>query len=291
MTGQASFRVIAIPDCLNGDPRRVEQAISALYTDHWLPGTRPVLDLAAVSFVRPYGAVQLLGACVRLAGATGRMVELRNIRLPVHAYLRRVNFFTSVPNVVITHNPFNSADELSRSPASTNVLELHPIALPSDITAAVEAADRILKYWLSHSLKDRGRVIDLVSEACNNVVEHSDGTGWVVAQKYERQGVAVELAIADDGIGIPGSLERARGRVASADSEYITKAIKGLSSKRPQKSVGLPTMRTTTGTSGGYLFIRSSQGEVMARDGRFLPRVRSVVVPGTQLAMCFESSN
>jgi anti-sigma regulatory factor (Ser/Thr protein kinase) len=288
MTGQAVSRVILIPNCLANRPESVELAISALYTTVWSAGVQAVLDMSAVSFIRPYGAVQLLAACQMIAAATERAVELRKIRTLVHAYLRRVDFFASIPGIVLTRDTFSTADDLGRSLASTNTLELHPIWTRSDIKAALVAADRILHYWLSHSHKDRGSVINLISEACSNVVEHSEGKGWMVAQKYERQSVvAVELAIADSGIGIPGSLQKAYTTLVARDPEYITKAIEGLSSKREQTSMGLPIMRSTTEVSGGYLFIRSGCGEVMANNVQLLPRDNLTNVPGTQVAMSF----
>ncbi len=286
----AAPHVIRIPDRLGGNPQMAEPVISALYTHPWRNGTHAALDLSAVGFVRPYGAVQLLAACEMIAATTGNEVELRNIRTPVHAYLRRLDFFTSAPSAVLTRDRFEPADELLRSPASTNVLELQPVTSDADVSAALLTAKRILEFWLSHSLKDRGSVIDLIAEACTNIVEHSDGRGWVVAQKYERQSIAVELAIADGGIGIQGSLSRAYGRVASSDSEYITLAMRGRSSKGAHKSVGLPTMRITTEASGGYLFIRSGCGQVWARNGRLDKRDGLALLPGTQLAMSFEST-
>lgn len=68
---------LCVPDALGGGVGDVE-ALHAL-VDSRLPAERFVLDMRRVGFVKPYGVVALLLVTRRLAGLSGRRVELANV--------------------------------------------------------------------------------------------------------------------------------------------------------------------------------------------------------------------
>jgi hypothetical protein len=89
---------------------------------------RIVLDAVAVSFVCPYDAVALLSVCRHRAREHGDPVRLVGLQDPVHAYLRRLDFFKADADAVVATQVLPWGAELPRNVASLNVLELTVVA-------------------------------------------------------------------------------------------------------------------------------------------------------------------
>jgi hypothetical protein len=265
--------------------------LQAVESTSWSPSEAVVIDLRRVSFVRPYGAMQLLRCCEAIAAATGNPVEVRGLQTSVHAYLRRINFCVVATGSAVIEDEFDEANEYARSRASLSVQELMRIASDDDLATALRHARRILTSSLDLSAADSHLVLGLISEACSNVVCHSGTTGWMLAQKYGRNAagaVDVELAIGDGGVGIRRSLMNVHGDVAEKESGFILAAVNGLSSRgRSAHGQGLPYMLSTAAVSGGYLFVRSGQGRVLAANKYPEPLDGLARHGGTQVAMRF----
>jgi anti-sigma regulatory factor (Ser/Thr protein kinase) len=282
--------VLALPNVLGRSPRNLETFLPSVWSSREPSDQSIALDLRDVRWVCPYGALLLVQVCALLAQSTGHAVRITGMQPDIHAYLRRIDFFLAAGDSAFTEDPCEG-ENLSRRPASTNVLELTHIGGSGDIAQAMDHARRILAYWLSASDDHIGRVMTLISESCSNIVQHSGATGWIVIQKYDRtsQGlVAVELAIGDLGKGIRASLREVHGEVASETSEYIGRALSGMSARGVGAvGQGLGAMRDTAVGSGGHLFIHSGNGRLWVNGTGIDADDDSVVLPGTQLALRF----
>lgn len=129
---------ITIPDVLGGPPDDAERFL--MLVAEMRPQSRIALDLCAVTWIRPHGAVILLGACRFLAQLTGQSVHLTSLRDGVHANLRRIDFFARAAETAYTSDSFEETNELLRSKSSFNLLELIPIA------ALLDRVDRRLVF-------------------------------------------------------------------------------------------------------------------------------------------------
>jgi anti-sigma regulatory factor (Ser/Thr protein kinase) len=275
-----------IPDVLRGPAVPVEELFTLVSSAP--TGRRVTLDLSGVSWVCPYGAVALLGACRYLAQRSGEPVRIAAMRDSIHAYLRRIDFFERSTTVAFTDASFNPMQELGRSPASTNVLELVAVGQPADVYEVANRAQRILSFWLGGTSDDMSRVVSLLAEACNNVVDHSGDTGVVTIQKYVRGPYTeVELAISDLGIGIRRSLTAVHGEVADSTTGFIERALAGLSARHGRGGQGLGAIQRIATASGGHLFIRSETGSVRIWPGGSATEDGLSFFPGTQIAITF----
>ena len=217
--------LIQLSDCL-GSPARADQWLAQL-AERMPREERIALDVAAVSFVCPYGAVVLLSVCRHLARERGRPVQLVGLQEHVHAYLRRLDFFKAGASAVVASRPLHWSTEVPRSVASLNVLELTVVRSLREVYEATARALLIFKTWLGMDAGAAHRVACCIAEACENVIEHSRDSGVVVAQKYEFAGwTEVQLAIADLGIGIRQSLAQ-RLRRAGRDALWLDQAGRG----------------------------------------------------------------
>ena len=283
----ANRLVLRIPDILGGPAEHLEELL----------GLRPLaakgavrIDLSAATWICPYGAVMLLGTCRYLAQLSRGPVQIAELQTAVHAYLRRVDFFERAAGIAFTNDPFDGTHELGRSPASTNVLELVPVSQVADVYEVANRARRILRYWLGGTSDDIDRVVSLLAEACNNIVDPSCDTGLVTIQKYERGScVDVHLAILDMGIGIRRSLAAVHGKVAASAGGFIEQALAGLSARQGRGGQGLGAIQRIATASGGRLFIRSETGSALATPGALTINDGLAFFPGTQVAITFRS--
>ena len=151
-----------------------------------------VIDLSQVTFIDPYGMVGILEA--------GRMFSQQDnkktLKLPesdnVMKYLERMDFFKFAAryfNIECVEDDLNL--RYSRSSFSDVLLEITPIENSGDIHFIVgkvkERAHTILEKHLHY---DKGAIngfIVALSEVCQNIIEHSDNTGFVGIQKYRFQ--------------------------------------------------------------------------------------------------------
>jgi hypothetical protein len=111
----------------------------------------------------------------------------------------------------------------------------------------------------------------LLSEVCQNIIEHAEADGWVCAQTYnyrERLGRdVVQLAVMDVGIGFEGSLSaehaRRHGERWSAGMALERALLHGESRHRdPGRGQGLQAIRRQVDRWHGELGIRSGDAMI-----------------------------
>ncbi|GBD98495.1 hypothetical protein BMS3Abin07_00509 [bacterium BMS3Abin07] len=172
------------------------------------------IDLRGVNFIDPYGMVGLLelGELCKSEGVR------KSLNLPeseeVLKYLERMDFFRFANRYFRLKPPAPQiSDKYLRSSYSDVLLEITSIEKADDIHFIVgEVKDRAHAILARHLHYDDSTIngfIVALSEACQNIIEHSETTGYVGIQKYHFQNIdknIVKIAVMDTGIGFRKSL-------------------------------------------------------------------------------------
>lgn len=170
-----------------------------------------LFDARHLRWVDPGGIVGLLaaGTVVRERQGTPPRLQLADAG-DVPTYLARMNFFEAAESVFDLdirppRRSWNSSDVL---------LEVTPITTNTDIHAVVDRvqqqAGAILSRTLNYPPSSVVQFSVILSEVCQNIIEHAEAPGWVAAQSYnwaKRLGRQVLiLSVMDVGTGFRGSL-------------------------------------------------------------------------------------
>ncbi|MFQ5536092.1 MAG: hypothetical protein ACE5GJ_01450 [Gemmatimonadota bacterium] len=172
---------------------------------------RILVDARHLRWVDPNGMVALLaGGTV----ARDRRGALPRMELPedpdVTGYLARMGFFDEAQGIF----------ELERTPqrrgagSSDVLLEITPIRANPDVHEVVDRvqsrAGAILTSHLNYPVSAVVQFSVILSEVCQNILEHAEAPGWVAAQAYNwarRLGRwVVVISVMDLGRGFRGSL-------------------------------------------------------------------------------------
>jgi anti-sigma regulatory factor (Ser/Thr protein kinase) len=201
------LNVITLPPSL--DHRTVHDFLD----DVWrAPDGKLLFDARHLRWIDPHGMVALLGG--------GSVAKERQqgpvwLQLPenqeVPGYLARMGFFAEAEGIFhMDHRPPN------RSGGESDVLlEITPITTNSDVHAVVDRvqnrAGRVLSRTLGYPPTAVVQFSVILSEVCQNVIEHAAAPGWVAAQAYNWQKrlgrYVLVIAVSDLGRGFRGSLE------------------------------------------------------------------------------------
>lgn len=174
-----------------------------------------VIDLRKTEFIDPYGMVGLL-EFGRFLKQKGKNITLY---LPesedIIRYLSRMDFFRFAPDY-FRISPAEIPQRFPRNPQSDVLLEITRIEKSNDIHFIVgrvkERAQTILERHLHYKEKAINDFLVSLSEVCQNIIEHSENTGFVGIQKYffhkRLNKNVVKIAVMDLGIGFKKSLEK-----------------------------------------------------------------------------------
>ncbi|MFQ5890113.1 MAG: hypothetical protein ACE5JR_08670 [Gemmatimonadota bacterium] len=263
-------RVIEVPETL--DERGFEVLVAAV-NDATRDGARPrvLFDARRVKWVSPYGLIGLLSVGQVARDRTGLAA---GIEAPensdVRGYSERMNFWQAASEVFdlpsIPGRPHAPSDAL---------LEITPIRSHNDVHSVVERvrerAAVILESRLHYPKPAVIQFSVMLSEVCQNILEHAEATGWVCAQTYywkRRLGrEVVVLAVMDVGIGFKGSLgtEHARrlGEAWTAAKALEAAFLQGESRFRdPGRGQGLQAIRKQVARWNGAIRIRSGNAMI-----------------------------
>ncbi len=201
------MHVVDVPASL--DYRNVE----ALYGAGTLGGPGPVLfDARRLRWTDPNGMTAILSAGKAAEERSGIPPKLSAPTDPdAISYLARMGFFKAAAAVFAPPLPRGR----TRSGDSPVLLEVTPVASHADVHKVVDRVQSRAGAILSHNLDyPESAVVQfsvMLSEVCQNVVEHADAPGWVAAQGYnwtQRLGRrVVVIAVSDLGRGFRASLE------------------------------------------------------------------------------------
>lgn len=223
------------------------------------------IDLRHMSFIDLYGMVGLL--------EIGKYFKLEGIQKTVHLpeseevikYLERMDFFKYAAKYFsLEPSELKIPDKYSRSSFSDVLLEITPVKKSDDIHFIVskvkERADKILKKHLHYNDNAINGFIVALSEVCQNIIEHSEHTGFVGIQKYHFNNIdknVVKIAVMDLGIGFKNSL-KTRFDIKD-DIDAIGKALLHGASRYADtgRGHGLAAVRRFVNQWNGKISIRS----------------------------------
>ena len=252
------------------------------------------IDLSKVSFIDPYGMLALL--------EIGELCMLEDVRksviLPrspeVCAYLDRMDFLSFAKRCfTLDHSSPALPEKYQRSLDSDVLLEITPIEKSNDIHFIVgkvrERAQAILATHLRYDNRAINGFIVALSEVCQNIIEHSETTGYVGIQKYRYQSMnknVVKIAVMDVGIGFRRSLS---GRFKlTGDLDAIDQALLHGASRHEDegRGHGLAAVRRFVDQWQGTLSIRSgtARRSIVPPWARGVEQERSLIFfPGSQI--------
>ncbi|UCH79962.1 MAG: sensor histidine kinase [Nitrospiraceae bacterium] len=235
-----------------------------------LASVQNTINLGNITFIDPFGMVGVL--------ETGRyyksMNAARNMVLPnsshVLKYLERMDFFKHCRRF-FSIQPETQAisGRYLRKKFSDVLLEITPIEKSDDIHFIVsKVKKRAHNILSSHLHYDENRIngfIVSLSEVCQNIIEHSENTGFVGIQKYHFQKYkmnVVKIAVMDLGIGFSGSLSDRVSLIG--DLEAIEMALlQGVSRHSDEgRGHGLAAVRKFVQNWNGKISIRSGTAKV-----------------------------
>lgn len=225
-----------------------------------------LIDLRETAFIDPHGMVGLLemGELFKSEGIQ------KSILLPkseeVLKYLERMDFFKFAERYFILE-PLNPqlSEKYFRSSYSDVLLEITPIEKSDDIHFIVGRvkyrAHAILTMHLNYNENAINGFIVALSEACQNIIEHSEYKGFVGVQKYHFQNLnknVVKIAVMDIGIGFRRSLSERFS--LKSDIDAIEKGLLHGASRFADKGRG-------HGLSAVRRFVKQWNGKLSVRSG------------------------
>jgi hypothetical protein len=261
------LRIISVPGTLESST--FDQLVSEVGKGE---DEKVLFDARRLRWVDPGGIIGLLaaGTVVRDRQGTHPRLQLEEAA-EVTTYLARMQFFQEAEAVFELdirppRRAWNSSDVL---------LEITRITTNTDIHAVVDRvqqqAGAILSRTLGYPPSSVVQFSVILSEVCQNIIEHAEAPGWVAAQVYnwaKRLGRQVlVLSVADVGKGFKGSLadqHATRFGDRWGDATALEAAfIHGLTRfPEPGRGQGIQQIRKQVGRWSGAIAIRSGTARI-----------------------------
>ena len=269
------MRVISVPNSL--DYQTVDQLLEGALGagDSLTLGTgdsRSLFDARHLRWVDPVGMIGLLAAGKVVGDRSGSRPALQlPDRGDVLAYIARMGFGEAARDV------FGEGLGLERRAGGPSdvLLELTQIQQNQDVHEVVERVQDRAGAILSRTLRYPPTAVVqfsvILSEVCQNILEHAEAPGWVAAQSYtwkKRLGREVLIiGVGDVGRGFRGSLEgEFSGRFADrwGDATALEAAfIHGLTRFSDQgRGQGIQQIRKQVRRWDGAISIRSGSARI-----------------------------
>ncbi len=261
------MRVLPLPTTLDADS--LEEVLEAAVE---VGEGKVLVDGRHLRWVDPPGMVGLLALGAWLREHTGHSARLQlSEGSEVVGYLGRMGFHRQAQDVFELGGPGSR----SRSGESDVLLEVTPIQENDHIHAMVDRVQSRAGHLLSRSLGYPATAVVqfsvILSEVCQNILEHADAPGWVAAQVYHwgrRLGRNVlVIGVGDLGRGFRGSLEEEHaarfgdrwGDGTALEAAFIHGFTRFPDSGRGQ---GLQQIRKQVRRWGGSISIRSGTARI-----------------------------
>lgn len=234
---------LAVPEVMHAG------AVQAL-RQQWPAQARTILlDMTRQRFVEPAGSVGL-SCLIVWARAQGQQVHVHIGDCENALYWARMNFFA----VCGLQGP----EPLGRRESDGRFSEIRTVDDLDEVDALTEA--------LASVTADDGPTFGehayILSEALNNVGQHSEGSGFCASQAYPGKGVA-KFAIADTGRGLLAALARFPLR---SDADAIAKALEvGISGRSYAEQMMSPNKARNKGIG-----LTALTRLIEANDGRYV---------------------
>ena len=231
-----------------------------------------LFDARHLRWIDPLGLVGLLAA----GSVAARSGELPVFQAPenpdVASYLTRMRFFEHARGVFELSSPARRGTQAENSDI---LLEITRVESHVDIHEVVDKVNAramaILSRRLNYPLRESAQFSVVLSEGCQNIVEHSESFGWVATQTYGRipelDRRVVKIAVVDLGIGFKGSLSNelaARHGEQWNDGKALEAAfMHGLTRFHdPGRGQGLKQIRKNVARWDGRISLRSGTARI-----------------------------
>ena len=233
-----------------------------------------LVDARHVRWVSPYGMLGLLavGAATRLERGVPPLLQPPE-SADVSSYLGRMQFYDLAAEIF--ELPARGRRRAGRE--SDALLEITAIRSHQDVHGVVDRVRDRAAAILGHRLDYPPAAVlhfsVILSEVCQNIVEHAGAEGWVAAQTYNwsrrlgRQ--VVVIAVMDVGMGFRGSLAREHAQRYGERWSDVTALeaafLYGVSRYRdPGRGQGLQGIRKQAARWNGLVTIRSGTARIAA---------------------------
>lgn len=260
------MNVITLPASL--DERYFEPIVKSLSE---ATEQRVLFDATHVRWADPYGMIGMLV----LGEVARRRGELALLKLPdssdVVSYMARMGFLEHAEPLFELNGPRPK----SRAEGGSDVLlEITPVNSHQDVHHVVDLVNergmRILTSQLNYPGREAFQFSVILSEVCQNIIEHAEAGGWVATQTYnwtKKVGrKVVVIAVMDLGIGFRQSLAGAHAaRYSRWDDAAALEAAFMHGQTRfhdPGRGQGLQQIRKYVGRWGGRISIRSGTARI-----------------------------
>jgi hypothetical protein len=260
-------KLIALPASL--DERYFEPLVRSLAA---AADERVLFDGTHVRWADPYGMVGLL---VLGEEARRRAGEPPVLKLPesadVVSYMARMGFFEHAEPIFELNGP----RVRGRHDGSSDVLlEITAVNSHADVHTVVDLVNKrgltILTSQLNYPAREAFQFSVILSEVCQNIIEHAEAGGWVATQTYnwaKKVGrKVVVIAVMDLGIGFRASLAGAHAARYDQwnDGAALEAAFRHGQTRfhDPGRGQGLQQIRKQVGRWGGRISIRSGTARI-----------------------------
>ncbi len=278
---------LTIPDLvmLGGSVNDVERFYALV--EQLPPADQYHLDMAAVTFIRSYAAIAMIGAARRLTKKSGRSLLLQNLQPDVHSYLHFMRVFELGADFITAAKPLPAAWQPETS--TPDQLQLTLVTGAASVETIVNRAREIYGHWLQTA--NYSNLLSVISELCANIYQHSgDPQGGVLIQKIQsrtRKRVEVRLAVGDLGVGVRGSLSARHDNLGDAPLDYLRAALQGKTARSSGRGgLGLRRVEQFVESVGGYLWLRSETAAILSYGADRVEAYEDLAyVPGTQVAV------
>jgi len=258
--------LVALPASL--DERYFEPVVRAL---ELAQDGRILFDATHVRWADPYGMIGLLA----LGAVARRQGERPWLKLPdsadVISYMARMAFFDHASDIFEVHG----TPPRGRPESGSDVLlEITAISSHADVHNVVDLVNqrglKILTSQLHYPSREAFQFSVILSEVCQNIIEHAEASGWVATQTYNWKKTVgrkvVVIAVMDLGIGFRASLAGAHAaRHDRWDDAAALEAAFMHGHTRfhdPGRGQGLQQIRKMVGRWGGRVSIRSGTARI-----------------------------
>jgi len=240
------------------------------------PEERRLFDGSHVRWADPYGMIGLLA----VGTIAGRSAEKPMLRLPeqadVSSYMTRMGFFEHAADLFEIHGTGRRA---RGDGASDVLLEITAVNSHADVHSVVDLVNErgmaILTKQLRYPPREAFQFSVVLSEVCQNIIEHAETGGWVATQTYTwTKRLAgrrvVVIAVMDLGIGFRESLSAtqsarnpdAAGRFSDATALEAAFLHGQTRFHDPGRGQGLQQIRKQVGRWNGRVSIRSGAARI-----------------------------
>jgi anti-sigma regulatory factor (Ser/Thr protein kinase) len=234
------------------------------------PDAKILLDARRTRWSSPYGLTALLAvAQTRLERPTITVPENDDTA----SYWGRASFFKHADGL---YDISGRVPRARQSAESSVLLEVTPVVHTQDIHTVVDniqqRAHAILQEKLHLQSQITMRFTMVLSEICQNVIEHAGAGGWVAVQSYKWQQRlggrnVVVIAVCDAGMGFRKSLETSpshrpddRWGDRMALEETVMRGVTRF--RDPGRGQGLAGVKKFIGTWHGKLSVRSGTARI-----------------------------